>query len=506
MENKLITKYLQSFHPVAAFFLHPQPFSLHYNGREIYLPRDISERGIVDIASFMLLEHQPKTRQLLYNKFRSPALDEGEKWRLAYIGAERYPGVKINILQLYELYPVISPLEKFSKMIFAYLFDLPGENNLDPHLLSKLKQYIYQQYEYGSIIAQLYKEEKEQEEGEEKGEEKGEGEEEEFTDEQLTASHAGERKTSSQAASGGYHIYSNIYDEIKRADELASPEELERLRLQLDNSLKEIRGNIRLLANKLRRKLLSKIDDKWLTEQEYGWLDGRYLAPLIASQNGENIFKQKTEIKRIKNSVSFLIDNSGSMRGRLIKTAAIVVDILSKILEECQISTEILGYTTVDWKGGEVKQEWLRNSSMPRSPGRLNATRHIIYKSFQESWFKSKKNLGLALKEGILKENIDGEALIWAASRAKAGGAKRKIICVISDGAPLDDSTNSANPDNILENHLKEVIKEINRTPSLELIAIGIGYDVSNYYPNSFTINDINELIEVLTDKLEKLL
>jgi cobaltochelatase CobT len=243
----------------------------------------------------------------------------------------------------------------------------------------------------------------------------------------------------------------------------------------------------------------------WDFDKEEGDIDVRKLTSIITSPSNNNFFKQKKESNIYDTIVTLLIDNSGSMRGKPITVAAIVTDILSKVLERCNIKNEVLGFTTTEWKGGKSWVEW-NKTSRKASPGRLNDLLHIIYKPADQSWNRAKNNFGVMLKDGLLKENIDGEALLWAASRLKARKEKRKILIVISDGAPIDDSTLSTNGTNYLDHHLRMVIGDIENNQSIELLAIGIGYDVTKYYASSVTINDVEELSEVLFNKLADIL
>ncbi len=301
-----------------------------------------------------------------------------------------------------------------------------------------------------------------------------------------------------------YKYFTNEFDEIINANELCDSEELTRLRLSLDQQVFSFKPLIAKIANRLQRKLLAQQNRQWDFNQEEGFLDTSRLAKIIANPNNKLSFKKEKEIEFKDTIVTLLIDNSGSMRGRPITVAALCSDILTRTLERCLIKTEILGFTTKAWKGGKSREKWIVNDK-PNNPGRLNDLRHIIYKSGDSPWRRAKKNLGLLLREGILKENVDGEALTWAFNRIKLRQEKRKILIVISDGAPVDDSTLSVNPGNYLEMNLKETINQIENKTDIELIAIGIGHDVSRYYSNAITIMDVDQLGEVLLNELSNI-
>ncbi len=298
-----------------------------------------------------------------------------------------------------------------------------------------------------------------------------------------------------------YKVYDYNFDEIINAEELCDIKELEKLRRNLDQQVFSFQPLIVKIANRLQRKLLAQQNRHWDFNMEEGFLDTSRLAKIIANPNNKLSYKIEKEIEFKDTIVSLLIDNSGSMRGRPITVAALCSDILAKTLERCLIKSEILGFTTKAWKGGNSREKWIKNGK-PSNPGRLNDLRHIIYKSADSPWRRSKKNLGLLLKEGILKENVDGEALSWAYNRLSSRKEKRKILIVISDGAPVDDSTLSVNPGNYLEKNLRDIIGEIEKKDEIELIAIGIGHDVSRYYSKAVTIMDVDQLGEVLLNQL----
>lgn len=308
----------------------------------------------------------------------------------------------------------------------------------------------------------------------------------------------------SDYAQGHYKVYTTQFDEEVKAEELSDPFELERLRGLLDQQLANHHNIITKLANRLQRKLMAKQRRSWKFDMDEGILDPSRLAGIIANPTVPITFKQETSMPFKDTVVSVLIDNSGSMRGRPIAIAAMSTDIIAQTLERCGIKTEILGFTTRTWKGGKSRELWL-DQGRPEKPGRLNDIRHIIYKSATSPIRRARKNLGLMLKEGILKENIDGEALAWAYNRIAKRPEERKILLVISDGAPVDDSTLSVNPSNILEMDLRSVIHWIEDSTPIEIAAIGIGHDVTRYYSKAITISDADELAEALTVQLTAL-
>lgn len=303
---------------------------------------------------------------------------------------------------------------------------------------------------------------------------------------------------------GRYTVYTTQFDEEIEAKELAEPEELTRLRAQLDKQLASYQAIITKLANRLQRKVMAQQQRSWQFDLEEGILDGARLARVIANPNVPLSFKQEKQTDFRDTIVTILIDNSGSMRGRPIALAAMSADIISRTLERCGVATEILGFTTRAWKGGKSRDLWVENGRPPE-PGRLNDIRHIIYKAADAPPRRTRKNLGLMLKEGILKENIDGEALVWAHNRLAKRPEARKILMVISDGAPVDDSTLSVNPSNILEIDLRNVINWIENSSKVEITAIGIGHDVTRYYKRALTIADADDLAKALIDELADL-
>ena len=297
-----------------------------------------------------------------------------------------------------------------------------------------------------------------------------------------------------------YKIFTNQFDKILEANELITDEEIFKLRNNLDIQLSSLQSFISRLANKLQRKLLAKQNRSWNFDLEEGLLDASKLPRIIIDPFNSLSYKKEKDIDFKDTVVTLLIDNSGSMRGRPITIAAICADILSRTLERCSVKVEILGFTTMNWKGGKSRELWMKNKK--ENPGRLNDLCHIIYKSADTPWRRSKNNLGLMLKEGILKENIDGEAILWAYNRLKKRKEERKIIMVISDGAPVDDSTLSVNAPSYLEQHLKKVVQWIEKNSDIEINAIGIGHDVTNYYEKAIKIADVQELGDAMVDQL----
>jgi len=301
-----------------------------------------------------------------------------------------------------------------------------------------------------------------------------------------------------------YNIFTTEFDEIAKAETLETAEEISKLRKNLDQQLVGFQDLVTRLANKLQRQLLAKQNRSWEFDLEEGLLDSSKLPRIIIDPYNSLSFKKEKDLEFKDTVVTLLIDNSGSMRGRPITIAALCADILSRTLERCSVKVEILGFTTKNWKGGNSREEWNKHGKR-KNPGRLNDLRHIIYKSADIHWRQSKKNLGLMLKEGLLKENIDGEAITWAFNRIKKRKEERKILMVISDGAPVDDSTLSVNSGDFLEKHLKKIVKFIENKSDVEILAIGIGHDVSRYYQKAIKITDIQELGDVMISQLSGL-
>ena len=301
-----------------------------------------------------------------------------------------------------------------------------------------------------------------------------------------------------------YKVFTTQFDEVTKAENLENADEATKLRRSLDQQLVGFQDVITKLANKLQRQLLAKQNRAWEFDLEEGLLDSSKLPRIIMDPYNSLSFKKEKDLDFKDTIVTLLIDNSGSMRGRPITIAAICADILSRTLERCSVKVEILGFTTKNWKGGQSRELW-NKSSKPKTPGRLNDLRHIIYKGADTHWRQAKNNLGLMLKEGLLKENIDGEAISWAYNRIKKRKEERKILMVISDGAPVDDSTLSVNSGDFLEKHLKKMVKFIENKTEIEVLAIGIGHDVSRYYDKAIKITDVNELGDVMISQLSSL-
>ncbi|MCP4382745.1 MAG: cobaltochelatase subunit CobT [Hyphomicrobiales bacterium] len=301
-----------------------------------------------------------------------------------------------------------------------------------------------------------------------------------------------------------YHAFTAKYDEVIRAEDLCDVAELDRLRAYLDKQLANLQGAVGRLANRLQRRLMAQQNRAWEFDLEEGLIDAARLSRVVTDPMHPLSFKAERDTEFRDTVVTLLLDNSGSMRGRPITVAATCADILARTLERCGVKVEILGFTTRAWKGGQSREVWLQ-AGKPPTPGRLNDLRHIIYKAADAPWRRSRRNLGLMMREGLLKENIDGEALAWAHSRLIARPEQRKVLMMISDGAPVDDSTLSVNPGNYLERHLRHVIEEIETRSPVELLAIGIGHDVTRYYRRAVTIVDAEELAGAMTEKLAEL-
>ncbi len=313
------------------------------------------------------------------------------------------------------------------------------------------------------------------------------------SDEKLGVSHGNGDSSPESGNLTWYHAYSTRFDRIVEASRLCSADELMHLRAELDRQLARLQGVVSRLAHRLQRRLLSRQMRTWEFDQEDGQLDSGRLARIVANPLHVLSFKRERAIDYLDTVVTLLIDNSGSMRGRPITVAAMSADILARTLERCGVKVEVLGFTTRAWKGGHLRELWIRDNQPPR-PGRLNDLQHIIYKSADAPWRRARHNLGLMLRESLLKENIDGEALLWAHDRLAARYEKRRILMVISDGAPVDDATLSVNPGNYLERHLREVITWIENHSPVELVAIGIGHDVTRYYRRAVAIMNAEEL------------
>ncbi len=302
-----------------------------------------------------------------------------------------------------------------------------------------------------------------------------------------------------------YKVFTKQFDTFTKAERLISYPELKQLRQKFDEECKDNTKLVNNLAKKLEKLLYSLDFSTWKFDQDEGFFDSSRFSQFIANSKNSNIFKLENENTEKNTVVSLLLDNSGSMRGKPIVTSAMTAEIITKTLEKCKVNVEILGFTTKEWKGGKSKKLWEKKNK-DCNPGRLNDLLHIVYKDADTPWNQTKLNLGLVLKDGLLKENIDGEALIWASNRLKKRNEKKKILIVISDGAPVDDATLSSNNSNILDNHLKEVVSEIEKMKAIEIIAIGIGHDVSKYYSRAFTIDDVDKLGEIIIDNLTEIL
>ncbi len=301
-----------------------------------------------------------------------------------------------------------------------------------------------------------------------------------------------------------YHVYTTEFDEVVRPQDIADNAELTRLREQLDQHLSDLQKLVGRFANKLQRVLLAQQTRSWNFDQEEGHLDCARLTRVLTDPLSPLTFKQESETEFRDTVVCLLLDNSGSMHGRSIRVAAVSADILSATLERCGVKVEVLGFTTVAWKGGKSREQWV-GAGYPANPGRLNDLRHIIYKSADVPYRQSKRNLGLMMRKGLLKENIDGEALQWAYGRLQQRPEARKVLMMISDGAPIDDSTLSTNPGRFLEKHLRKVVDHIERQDDTELVAIGIGHDVGQYYSRAATIHDVSQLADAMTNQLVEL-
>ncbi|WP_062204093.1 cobaltochelatase subunit CobT [Aureimonas sp. AU12] len=352
-------------------------------------------------------------------------------------------------------------------------------------------------------------------EGESESEDAAEAETSEVTaedpvyDEEPDSETPGESRRPNQAmprdlGDTDYRVFAETFDETIPAEELCDEAELERLRSFLDKQLVSLQGAVGRLANRLQRRLMAQQNRSWDFDLEEGYLDTARLTRLVTDPMQPLSFKMERDTDFRDTIVTLLIDNSGSMRGRPITVAATCADILARTLERCGVKVEVLGFTTRAWKGGQSREAWLK-AGKPQKPGRLNDIRHIIYKSADAPWRRARRNLGLMMREGLLKENIDGEALIWAHNRLLARSEQRRILMMISDGAPVDDSTLSVNPGNYLERHLRAVIEEIETRSPVELLAIGIGHDVTRYYRRAVTITDAEELAGAMTEQLAAL-
>ena len=492
-----------------------------------------------------------------------------EKIRYEKLGSLEFKGIKENIKNFYIKKSNDSDVQKksdkfieaFENYLMVNFFNIKNNNNVEKNfkdfkknfdikLKSKLKvlnNSIQDQLKFNSLVSDLISkmdinEEADQEKNEEKENnnadnppsqesekktqdrqdsedqmsfESGVPDVENFSDEsdknnedveveEVLNSSRKRKKSNNNFGSGKYKSYTTEFDEIIKAEELENEEELSRLRQNLDQQLLQLKSFISKLANKLQRKLLAKQNRSWEFDLEEGLLDNSKLARVIIDPFNSLSFKKEKDFEFKDTLVTILIDNSGSMRGKPISVAAICADILSRTLERCLVKVEVLGFTTKHWKGGSSREKWMNNQK-PSFPGRLNDLRHIIYKSADAPWRQTKKNMGLMLKEGLLKENIDGEALKWAYNKMMKRKEERRILMVISDGAPVDDSTLSSNTSDYLESDLKNVVKWIEKNSSIELLAIGIGHDVTRYYDKAVKITDVQDLGDVMINQLTEL-
>ena len=495
--------------------------------------------------------------------------DISEKIRCEKIGTSYFKGVKNNIEKFYQKRIINLDLkssedkivEAFENYLRIKFLDFKNESQIDKKLksykkdlnsqfkdkLGELKDLTLDQEKFNSVISQIIsemnldenidEEEKKDEENnksenqskpqdqEQKAEEKQEKHEEmsidtgvpDLENEAKDSDKAEEeieiedssrpdlrKRGNTNFGDLKYKTYTEEFDEVIKAEELESVDELSRLRRNLDQQLLQLKNFISKLANKLQRKLLAKQNRSWNFDLEEGLLDTSKLPRIIMDPFNSLSFKREKDIQFKDTLVTILIDNSGSMRGKPISVAAICADILSRTLERCMVKVEILGFTTKHWKGGSSREKWMKNEK-PKLPGRLNDLRHIIYKSADSPWRQSKNNMGLMLKEGLLKENIDGEALKWAFNKMNRRKEDRKILMVISDGAPVDDSTLSTNTSDYLEINLKKTVKWIENKSDVELLAIGIGHDVTRYYNRAVKITDVQDLGDVMINQLTDL-
>jgi len=489
-----------------------------------------------------------------------------EKIRFEKLGSDQFKGVKNNIQKYYQERVDSLDLkssedkiiESFENYLRVKFFESKNSKELEKKLkiykqdlnekfkgkIKQLSDLTHDQAQYNSLISNLISnmnldqnfEEEENKENEEKKErnpknheQKAEKKEQEQQEMSIESGIPDLENQSSESDQDGeeieiedksksdlrknirnnlgdlkYKTYTEEFDEIIKAEDLENKEELNRLRKNLDQQLLQLKNFISKLANKLQRKLLAKQNRSWNFDLEEGLLDTSRLTRVIMDPFNSLSFKKEKDMEFKDTIVTILIDNSGSMRGKPISVAAICADILARTLERCSVKVEILGFTTKHWKGGSSREKWMKNDK-PNLPGRLNDLRHIIYKSADMPWRQAKNNMGLMLKEGLLKENIDGEALKWAYNKMSKRKEERKILMIISDGAPVDDSTLSTNSSDYLETNLKNVVKWIENKTNIELLAIGIGHDVTRYYNQAIKIADVQDLGDVMINQLTDL-
>lgn len=425
---------------------------------------------------------------------------EFEKWVEEFAGAE--------LAQMFDVMPEQEDFAKASKIFMQRLEAAANpQNNSEQTEGEGAKQEAETQFE----DAEDDEDQEDFQNSESFDSEKSDDENEKLSDSKLSKGkqheaeqRSGQLKNYEIEPELAYKTFTSQFDEIVSASELASFNELGKLRDELDRKMEKLKTITNRLASRLQQLLMAPKSVWWEYDQEDGYLDPARYARLISNPMNDNIYKVNHESDFKDTVVTLLVDNSGSMRGRPIVAATACADILARVLEQCGVKVEILGFTTAEWKGGDSRKAWVK-AGAPANPGRLNDLRHIIYKSADTPWRRAKRNLALSLKEGILKENIDGEAIQWASGRLYMRPEQRKILMVISDGAPVDDSTISSNESNYLDNHLRQVIADVEGREALELLAIGIGHDVTRYYKNAVTIADINDLGETMINKMEEL-
>ena len=539
-------KNLQDFTNLRAF-ADSEALKIKYTNKNIYLKNE--PKGVMSKKLYAIAE------KIRYEKIGSNKL-KGVKNNIVECYENKFKEKKIDEIKTEADVPITEAFELYlrsyffnikqtrsTKKVLSYWKEL-FDNNLNPKL-KLLNNNINDQSSYSQLISKLInslnykdsesKEEKEENENTAEDNSKSENNDEDNSlskkddenveDSELKISDSSfenlsesddvdqfnekeisveQRSINKKLAKEKYKIYTNNYDEVKNAEDLESEDEIARLRKSLDQQLTSLQNLVTKLANKLQRQLLAKQNRAWEFDLEEGLLDSSKLPRIIMDPYNSLSFKKEKDLDFKDTIVTLLIDNSGSMRGRPITIAALCADILSRTLERCSVKVEILGFTTKNWKGGQSRELWNKNSK-PKTPGRLNDLRHIIYKGADTHWRQAKNNLGLMLKEGLLKENIDGEAISWAYNRIKKRKEERKILMVISDGAPVDDSTLSVNSGDFLEKHLKKMVKFIENKTEIEILAIGIGHDVSRYYDKAIKITDVNELGDVMISQLSSL-
>ena len=520
-----------------------EALKIKYSNKKIYennLPRNSTGKLLYNLSE-----------KIRYEKIGSDSLDGVKKNLLSsYELKQKYKRKDqlkskddVNIIEAFELYLLKNflklKLNKLSENILKFWKD--DFNKIIGDKINFFKKNFHNQEQYNSKFAELInnldigetteQDEKKHEEESSKNKQKSEIEQEQnkfdldqsdsetdydfnenIIDENLFDAESDVpseqnilQKKKNLSSASLYKIYTEEFDEIAKAEKLETKDEIIKLRKNLDQQLTGFQDLVTKLANKLQRQLLAKQKRSWEFDLEEGLLDSSKLPRIIIDPFNSLSFKKEKDLEFKDTVVTLLIDNSGSMRGRPITIAAICADILSRTLERCAVKVEVLGFTTKNWKGGQSREKWNLKKNKKSNPGRLNDLRHIIYKSADTPWRQSKKNIGLMLKEGLLKENIDGEAILWAYNRIKKRNEERKIIMIISDGAPVDDSTLSVNSGDFLEKHLKQTVKFIEDKTETEILAIGIGHDVSRYYSKAIKITDVHELGDVMINQLSYL-